>query len=763
MQHATLAANEIFEKERGMPTIQRVPYRILAPDGTISDKELAKNLFGKDALMRIYQCMVKTRILHEWGTREGHGLAKPNEKRMTLFIGPKGQEAVVASVFAMGKEVWLYPYGRSWHVALARDVRPKSIFDGFFGNPSAGAIDDFHSHRCRLPYVVVGAQLPHAVGAAWAPKLLANKIVPSAAYFGDGATAQGDFHGAMSHAKIHKVPTIFFCENNQWAISVPLSLTSPTKTIADRAKGYDMAAVRVDGNDVFSCFLAAKLAYERAVQESEPSLVEFETYRLGEHTTAVGQIVEIPAEELARAEHQEPLRRMKLFLLSEDAGELFGIEWDEDKDQELQEKFLQEIKMAADTSYGEFLEAKKSGRALVKKSFGWLETPRVGELYKKLSQSGAKMKNLAHESGNDNDGIAARDAIGIAAFDAMLADPTVVWIGQDVGRAGGVMRTSSVPKSFAEAEPAVRRILPDFKKHLLHGYLPLQTLFPARIVDMHLNESFIAGCAFGLSLGNGEKERARPIAEVQFSGFGRFMLHHIEEHSRHHYRTMTKDAAPGVYLFPSGTGERIEFHRDVELPPFTNNPALIVVFPRDPQDYYDMFFAALASDKPVVFFWHIDLQRFPKIKKLVRRPPSMPIEEFGPRKIADGNSITVVSYGKLVYECEKAFDILRKERRDFSGDLFDLRVIKPLNRLEAIIESVKKTGRFLYVQEEPLSFGSGAELVRRICREAHFYNETPPEVLAPRDTFTPPSKFWDDYIPQPEDIAEKISEIIRFK
>lgn len=196
----------------------------------------------------------------------------------------KGQEATQLGAVARFQDLdWLVPTYRDWVASWARGV---PLEHGLFfakGHPRLG---DLPSDVRVLPaQVVIGAQTLHAVGVAWATKLR-HEAACVVVTFGDGATSQGDVHEAMNFASVLRVPLIFLCENNHWAISVPLERQMAAETIAQRAVGYGMEGFRVDGNDYVAVTnLIGDLA-QRARGGEGPFLVEAVTYRLGAHTTA---------------------------------------------------------------------------------------------------------------------------------------------------------------------------------------------------------------------------------------------------------------------------------------------------------------------------------------------------------------------------------------------------------------------------------------------------------------------------------------------
>jgi len=165
-----------------------------------------------------------------------------------------------------------------------------------------------------LPITIpVGTQLPHAVGLAYAAQYRGDDVVVMA-YFGDGATSEGDFHEALNFAGVWHVPVVFVCQNNQWAISVPLKKQTHSRTIAQKALAYGLPGLQVDGNDVLAVYAATKEAVDRAREGNGPTLIECVTYRLGVHTTADDPTKYRSEEEVREWERKDPLTRFVEYL-----------------------------------------------------------------------------------------------------------------------------------------------------------------------------------------------------------------------------------------------------------------------------------------------------------------------------------------------------------------------------------------------------------------------------------------------------------------
>lgn len=744
------------------------------------DREFCKKLYLNMARARILDREV--RLLGITGKPKDRKNPEGKQIKITLGIGTFGQEAAeVGSAMVLPQEVWSHNYGRAWGAFIGRGGSSKSVLDSFFGNPLESTIKEFLARKTFL-HVVVGIQLSHAVGTAWAYQLMRGRNIPSVSYFGDGATSEGYFHEALNWAAIYRIPVIFFCENNQWAISTPVSLnTPPGIVLAERARGYGMHFEYIDGNDPFAVIWATQEALARGYGRGESTLIEAVTYRLGPHTTAAPEIIDIPKEVKDKAIKEDPLPRLQRFLLSEEARELLGMDWSLEKtqDQDLFEKLQedpveatmllrdthvelrledigmfamldQEIRQATDAAHDDFLSLFSKGKGLVASTAAWHTTPVVDKHFQELAQ-----RQLSF---NEITGVPLRNAFALALCDMMRTDheKRIIYLGQDVAEAGGVMRMTALHEDVIPQEPWVREVLPSWEKYISHKHLPLKRLFPDRILNTPLDERGAIGVGIGLSLNS--ECRMRPIIEMQFGEFVKIGFDQVEEWSRLRHIHIARIPTPGVIVLHTGGGDRISWHKENQAPIFFNNPALIIVWPSDPQDIYNMFWASVASDRLVIFLLHIDLYRI-RMERLFRVPPAKPIEEFGIRVARRGTDITVTAYGRMVYECIAVAEKLEKD--GISVEVLDLRVLAPLQR-EAIISSVAKTGRLVIVDEGPLRGNVGAEIAA-ICSEEIKVQEAllaPVRRLGSPPTLWPPSQYWPFYISQQEDIEAAVRETV---
>ena len=281
---------------------------ILDGDGSL-DTALEPGLSPQD-LKRLYRAMRLGRRLDERMVR------LQRQGRIGTFAPIKGQEASqIGSVFCLRPTDWMVPSFRETAAMVWRGWPIEKILLFFAGRVEGGqpAAD-----QRDLPVTIpVATQIPHAVGLASAAQYRGDDVVVMT-YFGDGATSEGDFHEALNFAGVWHVPIVFVCQNNQWAISVPLKKQTHSRTIAEKALAYGFPGIQVDGNDVLAVYAATREAVDRARAGDGPTLIECVTYRLGMHTTADDPTKYRSAEEVAEWERKDPLTRFGAYLQKRD-------------------------------------------------------------------------------------------------------------------------------------------------------------------------------------------------------------------------------------------------------------------------------------------------------------------------------------------------------------------------------------------------------------------------------------------------------------
>jgi pyruvate dehydrogenase E1 component alpha subunit len=278
---------------------------ILDENGRV-DAELAPEI-PADTLYRLYRTMLLGRRFDE------RLLNLQRQGRIGTFPPITGQEAAqLGAVAPIRPDDWLVPSFRETAAELWRGRSLESVIIANNGLNEGGIMPDGGKDFPNA--IPVASQIPHAVGLAWAAKYRRTDEVVMV-FFGDGATSEGDFHEGMNFAGVFQVPVIFVCQNNQWAISIPLSRQTRAKTLAQKAAAYGMPGIRVDGNDILAVYAAADAAVQRARAGDGPTLIECVTYRVQMHTTADDPKRYRSDEEVAKWQRRDPLPRFEKYLL----------------------------------------------------------------------------------------------------------------------------------------------------------------------------------------------------------------------------------------------------------------------------------------------------------------------------------------------------------------------------------------------------------------------------------------------------------------
>ncbi|AWB45079.1 2-oxoisovalerate dehydrogenase [Paenibacillus sp. CAA11] len=269
--------------------------------------------------------------------------------KINFHVSGIGQEAAqVAAAFALDRERdYFLPYYRDYGFVLAAGMSLTELMLSAFAkaeDPNSGGRQmpgHFGSKRLRIvtSSSPVTTQVPHAVGVALAAKM-ENKDIVSFVTFGEGSSNQGDFHEGANFAGVHKLPVIIMCENNQYAISVPVHKQLAGK-VSDRALGYGFPGIRVDGNDALEVYRVVKEARERAVRGEGPTLIEAMMYRLSPHSTSDNDLAYRTKEEVDANWKKDGVPKMKQYLM--DCGL-----WSEEENEQLIQQFNQQLKEAID-------------------------------------------------------------------------------------------------------------------------------------------------------------------------------------------------------------------------------------------------------------------------------------------------------------------------------------------------------------------------------------------------------------------------------
>ncbi|HYT38047.1 MAG TPA: thiamine pyrophosphate-dependent enzyme, partial [Acidimicrobiia bacterium] len=470
-------------------------------------------------------------------------------------VSCQGHEgAQIGSAWALrgGTDV-VCPYYRDTGVMVALGMTAREILEGVFAreaDPSSGGRQmPNHWGSSRLRVITgsspIATHIPHAAGIALAARMQGEDIAV-VCYFGDGAASKGDFHEAMNFAGIHGLPLVAVCENNGYAISVPMAKESAVENIAEHAHQYRCFGMIVDGNDPLDVYGAMRAAVHRARKGEGPSLIECKTYRYLSHTSDDDDRTYRTPQEVEAWRKKDPFQRLKQYLIEQRL-------LTEAQEAELESEVTAEIEEAV---RGAEASPAPEAPAAFQKVFARPLRPVPGV----PTEYAASQEGVAPAAASD--GAVPEDAPVRTFVDtvretirgAMAADERVFVLGEDVGNRGGVFK-------------ATDGLITEFGEH--------------RVVDMPLAESAIIGVAIGAAL-----HGLRPIAEIQFADFIHPAFDQmVSEAARIHYRSNGDFSVPMVVRAPYGGGVHgALYHSQSVESLFAHVPGLKVVIPSTPYD-----------------------------------------------------------------------------------------------------------------------------------------------------------------------------------
>ena len=645
-----------------------------------SDGDLVGDDPGLDP--ELYQQMYRNMVLARELDRRM--LALQRQGRIGTYAMLEGQEAVqIGSALALEPNDFVFPSYREHGVQVTRGLPMEVLLAYWKGLPNAHW--DMNKYRTGVVTVPIASQLPHAVGYSYMTRFRGEDTV-TVTYFGDGATSEGDFHSGMNFAGVWKTPTVFICANNLYAISVSYEKQTASETIAQKAQAYGFEGLRVDGMDPIAVYLATKMAVQRAREGKGPTLIEAMTYRYGPHATADDPSLYRSDEEVDEWKAKDTIERLRRSL--ENRGE-----WDERTGEKVAMEISDSVAAAITAIEAEPLPNRDDS---VRHGFARIPAHVVEQLHA-MERSHGEPETVFHEEeiwqvGHESlpegptQSLTMAQAINAALHQAMDWDENVIVMGEDVGLAGGVFRVT---------EGLLAK----------HG--------DQRVIDTPLNESGIVGSAIGMALAG-----ARPVAEIQFEGFVYPAFDQIVSHlGRFRFRTRGISSVPVIVRMPNGTGIGAhEHHCDSPEAYFVHAPGLVVICPSTPTDAKGLLAAALEGDDPVMFLEPKVLYRAGR-EDVPTDHYTLPIGRARVR--SEGTDLSLVTYGGMVPEALKA-----AEKVNASVEVIDLRTLFPWDR-ETVLESVRKTGHLLLVQEPQGSAGVAAEVAAVVAEEAMYELQAP--------------------------------------
>lgn len=625
---------------------------------TINYNNYKKN-FSPQGLINIYKHILLPRMIEE------KMLVLLRQGKISKWFSGIGQEAIaVGSTIALQPDEWIMPLHRNLGVFTSRQMPLHKLFMQWQGNKdgySNGRERSFHfgsmqHHICGM-ISHLGPQMALADGVALAYKLKDEKKV-SLAYTGDGGTSEGDFHEALNVAAVWDLPVIFIIENNGYGLSTPTNEQYRCANLVDKAVGYGMKGMQIDGNNILEVFHTIKQAREYCINEQKPILIECMTFRMRGHEEASGTKY-VPKELFEEWGRKDPVKNFEQFLVEENIITEMQVA-------DIRNGFKEHIESELQIAY-------KAAEMIVDTEV------ELKDVYAQCLEFGVKgyeldknntTNNTKHQTPNSLPEKRFIDAIKEALQQSMQQHQNLVIMGQDIAEYGGAFK---ITEGFVE----------QFGK--------------ARIRNTPICESAIVGAALGLAL-----EGYKSIVEMQFADFVTVAFNQIINNlAKVHYRWGV--AANTVVRMPTGAGVGAgPFHSQSNEAWFTHTPGLIVVYPSNPHDAKGLLIAAINNPNPVIYFEHKVLYR-----SISGNVPSEYYEvEIGKANVVNsGDDITIITYGAAVHW---ALDYA-KENSDISIEILDLRTLQPLD-YNAIKAAVKKTGKVLLLHEDTLTGGIGGEI-----------------------------------------------------
>ncbi|MBQ0748042.1 MAG: thiamine pyrophosphate-dependent dehydrogenase E1 component subunit alpha [Marinobacter sp.] len=315
----------------------RIPtFKLLKQDGSLYKGGKAPDI-DKEKALRIYHAMVTTRVLDE------RMLGAQRQGRLSFYMQCTGEEAaIIGSTAALDDADMIMAQYREQGSLAYRGFTIDEFMNQLFGNEldyGKGRQMPVHYGSSKLNYMTISSplatQIPQATGYAYGQKMAGDGHC-TIVYFGEGAASEGDFHAGLNMATVHRVPAIFFCRNNGYAISTPANEQFAADGIAPRGFGYKMDTIRVDGNDLLAVYQATEAARKLAVEENRPVLIEAMTYRLAAHSSSDDPSGYRSKDEEAVWREKDPILRMQNWLTKKKW-------WSDAEEKELQERLRREV------------------------------------------------------------------------------------------------------------------------------------------------------------------------------------------------------------------------------------------------------------------------------------------------------------------------------------------------------------------------------------------------------------------------------------
>jgi 2-oxoisovalerate dehydrogenase E1 component len=640
-----------------------------------------KNLSNQE-LLALYKNLLLPRMIEE------KMLVLLRQGKISKWFSGIGQEAIaVGATMALQPDEWIMPLHRNLGVFTSRQMPLSKLFKQWQGNKdgySKGRERSFHfgskqHHICGM-ISHLGPQLAIADGVSLAHKL-SNEQKVSLAFTGDGGTSEGDFHEALNVAAVWDLPVIFVIENNGYGLSTPVNEQYRCFSLVERARGYGMEGIRIDGNNILEVYDTIKGVRDYCIQHQKPYLIECMTFRMRGHEEASG-VKYVPAELFDLWEKKDPIKNYEQYLLQ---NNILTQQQVTTIREEIKEHIEAELKQA-------YQAAPLHPNTAEELNDVYAPVPGQPGHVAKQGRFPAPAASQPPATGPEKRFI---DGIKEALHQSMEQHPNLVLMGQDIAEYGGAFK---ITEGFTDI----------FGK--------------ARVRNTPICESAIVGAALGLSL-----QGYKAMMEMQFADFVTVGFNQIINNlAKIHYRWGQN--ADVVIRMPTGGGVGAgPFHSQSNEAWFVHTPGLKVLYPSTPADAKGLLIAAINDPNPVLYFEHKALYR--SISGPV--PDAYYEVEIGKaRLVQSGQDITIITYGSGVHWAQE----YAKKHPAVSVYILDLRTLLPLD-YDAIRTAVQATGKVLILHEDTLTGGLGGEIAAWIAE--HCFNQLDAPVLRCASLDTP--------------------------
>jgi 2-oxoisovalerate dehydrogenase E1 component len=658
-------------------------------------------MLSRETLLDLYRTMLVIRRCEEQ-------LAKSHQRGLIhgachTYVG---QEAIATGVCAQLRQGdVIFSTHRGHGHALAKGLDPQALIAELYGREwgcSRGRGGSMHLFAPEIGLMgtsgIVGPCILQAAGAGYSFKLCRSDRV-SVAFFGDGAVNNGAFHEGLNLAAIWKLPTLFVCENNQFATEVPFEYSAGNPDVASRGAVYGMPGIVVDGNDVLAVYEAAQEAVARARRGAGPTLIECRTYRTRAHAEGMGDFSYRTREDVENWKQRCPLTRLRSYLVDNNVS-------------------LDDQLVAIEQEVAARIEAAHHAA----ESSPWPD-PSTATSHVYASTADSSTQQIAAPPPGTRE-ITYMQATWEALASRMAEDDKIFVLGEGIGKRGGNFQSTA---GLYEQYGAIR------------------------LCDTPIAERGFVGLAGGAAMTG-----TRPVVDFMFADFVLDSVGEIvNQIAKIQYMSSGGIRMPILLRGCIGIGHSAATHHSGSYySMYANFPGLRVVVPSTPYDAKGLLITALRCDDPVLFLEH---------RELLATKGCVPEAEyelpFGQAAVViAGRDVTVVAIAHMVKQCVEAATMLANE--GISIELIDPRTVSPLD-VATIAESVEKTGRLLVVDETFSPCGIGAEIVAQIVDCAFDALDAPIRRLNGAFSPTPYSPPLEQaVVPQVETIVHAIRQLI---